>query len=519
MATYLRFKKACIIEGEGCMSKNDALIAYNVLNKKIVSNGFCTLCGACEAACPTGAISVEDEKNRRLHDCSKDLDLCPICYEVCPHSEALQLRTQKFVSDAPVKNEALGYYRKIVLAQATDPKLRELSRGGGVVTSLLTYGVEQKCFDSAIVSKAEPENPAKPKASVATVPDDILSAVGSKFFPSPVAKAYGSAVYGYGKKKIAFVGVPCHVLALRKIEASHHKLGDSLAITIGLFCFGTFSMAPLLKYIEDNYHIKPSEIKHMRLSSKFVVQTEKEVIRIPVSEIENIIMPSCRTCTDFTSELADISIGSAYPLEEWSTVIIRTKAGEEFFYNAVENGIINTWVIEQEPEVYERVVRAAIQKRTSALQEAKKIEEKFGYLPVLMLRETDSLAKVKVEDIMTKNVKTVCSDITITQLLGLMAKQHHVGYPVLNPAGEPVGIITMEEAAQIDKEERDKTLISQILRKKPVSVHPGDSALDAFKKMTEFETGRVLVTDSADPKKLLGIVTKSDLMQTMIEQC
>jgi coenzyme F420 hydrogenase subunit beta len=500
-------------------SKNDALIAYNVLNKKIVSNGFCTLCGACEAACPTGAISVEDEKNRRLHDCSKDLDLCPICYEVCPHSEALLLRTQKSVSDAPVKNEALGYYRKIVLAQATDPKLRALSRGGGVVTSLLTYGVEKKSFDSAIVSKAEPENPAKPKASVATVPDDIISAVGSKFFPSPVAKAYGRAVYGYGKTKIAFVGVPCHVLALRKIEAWHHKIGDNLAITIGLFCFGTFSMAPLLKYIEDNYHIKPSDIKHLRLSSKFVVQTEKDVTRIPISEIENIIMPSCRTCTDFTAELADISIGSAYPLEEWSTVIIRTKAGEEFFYDAVENGVINTWVIEQEPEVYERVVRAAMQKRTAALQEATKFEEKFGYLPVLMLRETDALARFKVEDIMTKNVKTVRENITIRELLDLMAKQHHIGYPVVNDNGVPIGAVTLEEAAQIDKEKRDTTLVSQILRRKPIVVHPEDTAQDALKKMSEFETGRVLVVDPADSKKLLGLVTKSDLMHALIEQC
>jgi coenzyme F420 hydrogenase subunit beta len=500
-------------------AKNDALIAYNVLNKKIVSKGFCTLCGACEAACPTGAISVEDEKNRHLHDCSEDLDLCPICYEVCPHSEALQLRAQKYVSDAPMKNEALGYYRKIVLAQATDPKIRSLSRGGGVVTSLLTYGVEEKCFDSAIVSKAEPENPAKPKASVATVPDDILSAVGSKFFPSPVAKAYGAAVYGYGKRKIAFVGVPCHMLALRKIEASHHKIGDSLAISIGLFCFGAFSMTPLLKYIEENYHVKPSEIKHLRLSSKFIVQTEKEVYRIPVSEIENIIMPSCRTCTDFTAELADISVGSAYPLEEWSTVIIRTKAGEDFFYDAVENGIINTWVIEQEPEVYERVARAAIQKRNAALQEAKKMEEKYGYLPILMLRETDSLANVKVEDIMTKTVKTVSEDITVSELVSMMAKQHHIGFPVVNADGKPVGVVTLEEAWQIDRESQKKTLVKDIMKPKVVSVQPKETALDAFRKMSKFETGRVLVLDPEDPNKMLGIVTKSDLMHTLIEQC
>ncbi len=498
-------------------SNPDSLIAYNVLNKKIIRHGFCTLCGACEAACPVGALQVESEKVNRLHDCSKDLDLCPICYEICPHSEALQLRALKSVSDAPAKHEALGYYRKIVLAQAVDPQLREQSRGGAVVTSLLTYGVEKKLFDSAIVSQAEADNPSKPKASVALVPDDILSAVGSKFFPSSVAKAYGSAVYGYGKTKIAFVGVPCHVLALRKMEAWQHKLGNSLAITLGLFCFGSFSMTPLLEYIQKNYNVKPSEIKHMRLSSKFVVQTANDVIRIPIAEIEKHILPSCRTCTDFTNELADISIGSAYPLEDWSTVIIRTKAGEDFFYDAVENGVINTWVMEQEPNVYERVVRAAIQKRNAALKEAKTMEEKFGYLPVLMLRESDALAQVKVEDVMTRDVKTVPQNMSISDLLDLMTRQHHVGYPVVNDEGVPVGMISIEEAAQIDKARREKTLISQVMHRKPAFVNVGDTALDAFKKMSKHEIGRVLVVDPENPKKILGMVTKSDLMHTMIQ--
>jgi coenzyme F420 hydrogenase subunit beta len=120
-------------------------------------------------------------------------------------------------------------------------------------------------------------------------------------------------VYGYGKTKISFVGIPCHVLALCKMEAWQHKISDNLKIAIGLFCFGTFSLSPLLEHITRAYKIKPSDIKRMLLSSKFVVRTERDVIRIPLSEIEDHIMPSCRTCTDFTAELADISVGGAYP--------------------------------------------------------------------------------------------------------------------------------------------------------------------------------------------------------------
>jgi coenzyme F420 hydrogenase subunit beta len=503
---------------ENVKSKTDSLIAYNVLEKKIINAGFCTLCGACEAACPTDAIQLKDEKVHRLHDCSKDMDLCPICYEICPHSEALLLRSLSFVADAPARNEAFGYYRKIMLAQAVDPKLREQSFGGAVVTSLLKYGIENKIFDSAIVSQGESENPAKPKPSVALVPDDILSAVGSKFFPSSVAKAYGRAVYGYGKTQIAFVGVPCHILALRKMEAWQHKIIDHLKITIGLFCFGSFSLSPLLEHITKKYKIKPSEIKQMRLSSKFVVQTEKETVHIPMSEIEDHILPSCRTCTDFTSELADISVGSAYPLKEWSTVILRTKAGEDFFYNAVENGIINTWVMEKEPIVIERVIVAAMQKRENALREAKELEEVYGYLPVLLLRETAALAKIKVEEIMTKNIQTIPYNTTISKFLDLVAVHHHVSYPVINENSEPIGWVTLEEAAKVEKSKRDETLVDQIARRKFVIAYPEETALDTFKKMQKFEIGRVLVLDRADSKKILGIVTKTDLMHTLTKQ-
>ena len=446
------------------------------------------------------------------------MDLCPICYEICPHSEALLLKALRSVSDAPARNEALGYYRKIVLAQAEDPKLRQQSRGGAVVTSLLAYGIEKKIFDSAIVSRAEAENPSRPNPSVALVPDDIISAVGSKFFPSPVAKAYGSAVYGYGKTKIAFVGTPCHVLALRKMEAWHHKISESLAITFGLFCFGTFSQKPLLDYISEKYNVKLSDIKQMRLSTKFVVETKDRIIRIPMEEVDQHIQSSCRTCMDFTAELADISVGGAFPMDGWSTVIIRTKKGEDFFYDAVENGVINTWVIQQEPKVFERVIRAAIQKRVSALEAASKIEEAYGYLPIRMLTETELLADVKVEEIMTTKVVAVPQDMKLNQLVDMMAKQHHIGYPVVDKNDEVIGVVTVDDAWQYVKEEWAETSVGQIIGQKPAVVFTGNTALDALRKMNEYQTGRVLVMDSANPKKLKGIITKADLMHALINQ-
>jgi CBS domain-containing protein len=208
-------------------------------------------------------------------------------------------------------------------------------------------------------------------------------------------------------------------------------------------------------------------------------------------------------------------VGGAYPLKDWSTVIIRTKAGEDFFFDAVENGVISTWVIEEEPEVMERVMIAATNKRNTALEEAKKLEEAYGYLPVRMLRESEELAKIKVEDIMTRDIKTVEEDVSVGEFLELIAKDHHVGYPVVNKKGEPIGVATLEEAAKIGESRRKITVVGEITKQQIVSAFPGETALDAFRKMEKYEVGRVIVLDPANPKIMLGIITKTDLMHIL----
>lgn len=492
------------------VTKKSGYIAYNDLERKIIKSGFCTFCGACEAACPVHAITVNEDSIDHV-DCSNDIDSCPICYEICPHSELLLRQSLKFVSDSPIKREGLGYYRRMLLAQAADPELRKLGHGGAIVTTLLTNAIENGIIDSAIVSQAETELPVKPKALVGVVPDDILSAVGSKFFPSSVARAYGSAVYEYGKANIAFVGVPCHVLALRKLEAWEHKITGNLKVIIGLFCFWTLSFGRLLKYLSKAYKIEPSDIKRLNIVKDLLVETEKGTTRIPLSEVKPHILTSCETCADFSSELADISVGSAYPLKEWSTIIIRTKAGEDFFYSAVEAGVINTGVIELQPEAFAHVINTAVQKRRNALKELNEMKEAYVPVPVRPLQEIAVLSQFKVKDVMTKNVKTVSSDFTVNQFLDFMAKHHHTGYPVLNKRGDLVGMLTLEDAANVEKEERDNVLLRDIVQRDIVVVYGEEHALDGFKKMGVHEISRIAVVDEANSKKLIGILTKTDL--------
>jgi len=51
--------------------------------------------------------------------------------------------------------------------------------------------------------------------------------------------------------------------------------------------------------------------------------------------VQPYIQKSCSVCTDFSAELADISVGGL-GLNGWSLVIIRSETGEKFFKDTVK---------------------------------------------------------------------------------------------------------------------------------------------------------------------------------------
>ncbi|MCD6446175.1 Coenzyme F420 hydrogenase/dehydrogenase, beta subunit C-terminal domain [Candidatus Bathyarchaeota archaeon] len=498
------------------------LIAYNDLKKWIIDPGFCTLCGACEAACPVHALRIEDEKLLYVQDCSKIMEFCPICYDVCPHTDAFLIEALSFVTDAPYMRESIGYYRKILLAQATDPKLRELSHSGGVVTALLTHSIKKGFIDSAIVSRAEEKAPLKLKAAISLVPDDIFSAVDATYSPSAVAKAFGKAVHEYGKTKIAFVGTPCQVLAIRKLESWEHKIVGSLKLVIGFICLWSFSLKHLLESLEKTHKIKHSEIEKVTLNKEYSVHMKDKTVKVPIKEVEEHVLPSCLTCNDYTSQLADIAVGGAHPLEDWSTVIIRTENGEKIFEDAVKNGVIRVKNIEDEPEVFAHLVEMADFKRKTALETLQKRKTSGKPVPLGPLRLTELLPKelsllsnLNVEQIMTKDVMTISPETTMEELLGIMTKHHHMGYPILDKNNKLLGIATFEDLMKVPSEKRRKVKVKDVKKEKLITVYPDDTVLTAYEKMTEHGIGRILVVDRENPRKLLGIITKTDIIQTL----
>jgi CBS domain-containing protein len=105
----------------------------------------------------------------------------------------------------------------------------------------------------------------------------------------------------------------------------------------------------------------------------------------------------------------------------------------------------------------------------------------------------------------------VSPDFSVSQLLDFMAKHHHTGYPVVDENGDFIGIVALDDVTKVEKEKRSDFLIRDIVQKNPVVVFPEDLALGAFKKMRNNDVSRIAVVDATNPKKIVGVLTRTDL--------
>ncbi len=120
---------------------------------------------------------------------------------------------------------------------------------------------------------------------------------------------------------------------------------------------------------------------------------------------------------------------------------------------------------------------------------------------------------VSNREIMTKNIITVQEKFPISILELYFEEHHHHGYPVVNEERKLVGIVTLGDLLKIPKEEREKRKVGDICTRELITASPDETASETLKKMNEHDIGRIIIVDDKDPKKLMGLVTRTDIVE------
>lgn len=116
-----------------------------------------------------------------------------------------------------------------------------------------------------------------------------------------------------------------------KLPALEHYR-NAIRLTIGLFCNGIYSPDIVDNELLKRANISKYKLKNITQSIKenklFVTLSDGTVKDIPLSELQKNLRKGCAKCEDALAEVADIAVGPIGAKNGYSTIIVRTNAGE-----------------------------------------------------------------------------------------------------------------------------------------------------------------------------------------------
>ncbi len=121
------------------------------------------------------------------------------------------------------------------------------------------------------------------------------------------------------------------------------------------------------------------------------------------------------------------------------------------------------------------------------------------------------LEGVKIRDIMSTEVQTVNSGMSVEELIEYIYRFKHMGYPVVDD-GQLKGIVTFTDVQKVPKEERKVVKVSQVMSKNIIGLKEDDDAVNALKLMTVKNIGRIIVRKG---ETVSGIVSRTDIIRAI----
>lgn len=321
----------------------------------VVEEHLCTGCGTCAGICPAYAIEMIECLGGVLRPKINGASCtgCGLCHKVCPGIQVI--RTMAGFGDPFVGDISATY-----AAQTTDSILLATAQSGGVVTGLLLYALEVGYIDAAVVTSQKVNGSVRPVVKLTDDPDEIIDAQQSKYCPVALNTCL-SAIRKSGKR-IAIVGLPCHMQGLWNVGKELPDFLNNVVLRIGLFCDRTLTYGAIDSLIKSA-GLQDQTVVEFRYRSKkwrgwpgdvYIRNDRGEEVNLPRElrfAIKDEFTPvRCRLCYDKLNTYADVSVGDSYGIGESpegiSSVIIRNENIHKLILNAVKAGKIKLQAVD-----------------------------------------------------------------------------------------------------------------------------------------------------------------------------
>lgn len=303
--------------------------------QKIVTGGYCIGCGVCNYAANGDLPIILDQYRQYKADVTRINELsdedAAAATKVCPFSNVgpnENIIGADLFSASCKPNSEFGYYSGLYIGHAVEGEFRAKGTSGGIITWLLAELIEREMVDRVIHVKEAAPNPDGILFEYAisdTVPE-IVAGAKSRYYPIEVSKILN--IVQSQPARYAFVGLPCFVKAIRRLQRLDPIIQERIRFCIGLVC-GHLKSAAFADCFGWQAGIKPGDLKKIDFRVKLPGRSagdygvyskgdQNEDTR-PTKELFgsnwgfNFFRNSaCDFCDDVFAETADVAVGDAW---------------------------------------------------------------------------------------------------------------------------------------------------------------------------------------------------------------
>lgn len=132
-------------------------------------------------------------------------------------------------------------------------------------------------------------------------------------------------------------------------------------------------------------------------------------------------------------------------------------------------------------------------------------------------RDVDVLDSLLIGEIMSSDIHTVPSDMTLVELSELFSQSHEHGFIILNEQGKLAGIVTITDL--------DRAILDKLPRRTPVEqfgtgvtelfvAYPDETMGDALVRMGQRGFSRLPVVSHDDPRRVVGLIRQDEIVRS-----
>jgi len=280
--------------------------------------------GAARALCTDCGISRTAEPSF----CSQ------ACQFIAPDYASAELRVHGRARDETKAQELyFGTYLSMHAAVLKNPVPG--AQWTGITTRIAQRLLEENWVDAVIAVAPHAEDRWRPQPVIATDPAALVQCAGMRMGYAPTLAMIEPALQ-QGYRRLAVIGIPCQIYALRELEVKLRREGklDELYV-IGTPCSDNTTT--------ENFHLflskltdEPDTVTYLEFCTDYHVELRFKdgktrripFLKLPLSDLPKDFFPTtCKTCVDYTNCLADLTVGyMGGDSKQW--LISRNKRGE-----------------------------------------------------------------------------------------------------------------------------------------------------------------------------------------------